>query len=48
MMYHIADEKVEFKDGKMIITTIAAGDIGYANELQYIKYQKIIDVMTKK
>lgn len=41
----IKSEELVFEDGKVILKTTCAGDIGYINELQYIKMQLIIDRM---
>lgn len=39
----IKDETITLEGNKIIVTTTCAGDIGYINEIQYIKHQIIID-----
>lgn len=42
-MYEILEDSYKFEGDKLIITTIAKGDILFAKEVTYIKYQRMID-----
>lgn len=39
----IKDETFEIKDNKLYVTFKCAGDVGFIKELQYIKWQSMVD-----
>ncbi len=45
-LFLIKDERFEIKDGKVIHTYKACGDVGYAKEYMYMLTQSIIDRLT--
>jgi len=45
-LFLIKDEKFEIKDGQVIHTYKACGDISYAKEYMYMRIQSIIDRLT--
>ena len=42
-MNFIKDEEFEIKDGLLILKYKCAGDIGFIKEIQYMKWQAMID-----
>jgi len=42
MFAEIKDEKFKIKDGQVVLTYLAKGDIGFVKEYQYIRLQQVI------
>ena len=43
MFVEIKNEKFQIKDGQVVLTYLAKGDIGFIKEYQYIRLQQLID-----